>query len=480
MDNELIKKAAILPKRCRIIAEGFNDIQELTTTCGITVIDTVLSGVDADWFAKLKQEEKGINPDSNRIVNETRDKKFPNPFHMDFQAVMKMFIYRKEKVMPVCEAFQDVTLTESKHDSPFLLTVDHLIDIRNDIIGHLNGAQIKHKNGAELDSEEEQRLIFKYREGVLECISFLSYFKTVLDDDGVSFYEKAKARRRELEKKYNVVQYPIDVAIKNERLKISVMRFAEICADVYINTYTENGVSYFFTDDYNHAIQVIKVVSSYKKAPEQRKNRFILVLIAALVLAVAVIWSLLKREPTPTPAPPSQAGQTGQAAQNDTVGSIQSSTVTQSSPASSQESAVQSAPSASSAPSSTPQASIPKISGSVNEDGLTFSINQSLSNTFKISYDNQSGKAYSLGWVQSAAVVIETDLNTYYCNVQGSSNTNKIAVGGKGRFTIVAEDDIEGTIKSITVENVLPLTDVGLPEMSNTVGFIMEIPITYN
>lgn len=95
MDNELIKKAAILPKRCRIIAEGFNDIQELTTTCGITVIDTVLSGVDADWFAKLKQEEKGINPDSNRIVNETRDKKFPNPFHMDFQAVMKMFIYRK-------------------------------------------------------------------------------------------------------------------------------------------------------------------------------------------------------------------------------------------------------------------------------------------------------------------------------------------------------------------------------------------------
>ena len=82
--------------------------------------------------------------------------------------------------------------------------------------------------------------------------------------------------------------------------------------------------------------------------------------------------------------------------------------------------------------------------------------------------------------MQSAAVVIETDVNTYYCNVQGSSNTNKIAVGGKGRFTIVAEDDIEGTIKSITVENVLPLTDVGLPEMSNTVGFIMEIPITYN
>ena len=45
--------------------------------------------------------------------------------------------------------------------------------------------------------------------------------------------------------------------------------------------------------------------------------------------------------------------------------------------------------------------------------------------------------------------------------------------------SVVVDEDIEGQIQSITIENILPLTDVGLPEHSNTVGTVAEIPITY-
>ena len=105
MINELVEKSAILPKRCRDIAEGFTEISDMTTTAGVTVIDTVLSGLDPNWFQKFKKEEKGVTPESNRIVNETRDEKVPSPYNMDFQAVMKMFNFRKEKVEPINEAY---------------------------------------------------------------------------------------------------------------------------------------------------------------------------------------------------------------------------------------------------------------------------------------------------------------------------------------------------------------------------------------
>ena len=470
MINELVEKSAILPKRCRDIAEGFTEISDMTTTAGVTVIDTVLSGLDPDWFQKFKKEEKGVTPESNRIVNETRDEKVPSPYNMDFQAVMKMFNFRKEKVEPINEAYS-LGITPSKYDSPFLLTVNNLIDVRNDIVGHLDAIQIKHKNNAKFDSEEEQRLIFKYREGVLECVTFLSYFKDVKDEDGQSFYEKARAVRRRLEKIYNVVQYPIDVAIKNERLRINVARFMEICNDVYINTSSESGKAYFYTDDYNHAIQVIRVVANLKKTPEQRKNNLLLILFVALAVAVAIIVMMLKPKDTNniTPQPPSQSQ--GTTSKEDT------SSTTSSAP---QNSSSQGSSTVSTESSSSSKPVVPKISGETTiNDGLTLSINQSLSKTFKIAYKNESGKAYSLGWVQSAGVVIETTENTYYCNVQGSGNTNKIAVGGKGQFTVVVDEDIEGQIQSITIENILPLTEVGLPEHSNTVGTIAEIPITY-
>ena len=42
--------------------------------------------------------EDAADGESNRIVNETRDEKVPSPYNMDFQAVMKMFNFRKEKV----------------------------------------------------------------------------------------------------------------------------------------------------------------------------------------------------------------------------------------------------------------------------------------------------------------------------------------------------------------------------------------------
>ena len=120
-----------------------------------------------------------------------------------------------------------------------------------------------------------------------------------------------------------------------------------------------------------------------------------------------------------------------------------------------------------------------KISGSATHNGLTFTVDQKLSNRFVIKVKNEDACAYSFGWVNPAEIVIETTTSTYFGKVDGWGNT-KIEAGSSGQLVVNIQEEIEGDIESITIQNINALNDRNLPVNGSTAGSVVDIYITYN
>lgn len=84
----------------------------------------------------------------------------------------------------------------------------------------------------------------------------------------------------------------------------------------------------------------------------------------------------------------------------------------------------------------------------------------------QLHYTNE-GNAFSLGWASQANVVAETSEGTYYTQIEESSM--RILAGDSGTIRIVF-DKLPGTVKTITVKNILILNDRGLPSTSSRSG----------
>ena len=107
-----------------------------------------------------------------------------------------------------------------------------------------------------------------------------------------------------------------------------------------------------------------------------------------------------------------------------------------------------------------------KLVGSATIRGLTFSVDQEKSPVIQLHYTNE-GNAFSLGWASQANVVAETSEGTYY--TQSEESSMRILAGDSGTIRIVF-DKLPGTVKTITVKNILILNDRGLPSTSSRSG----------
>ena len=119
------------------------------------------------------------------------------------------------------------------------------------------------------------------------------------------------------------------------------------------------------------------------------------------------------------------------------------------------------------------------IRGEGSFGGLTFRIDQKASGTLTFSYENDATMTYSLGWTNEAEVVIETSVKTYYGSVIANNFTHKIGKNATGQYLIRLNEDVEGVISRVTVNNVCPLDDSGLPSIMGSEGTSIRIPITY-
>ena len=466
----------ILPQRCELASDCFFRLEEWVQLCALEIIDTAMSAKNKGWYGSFKEQEK---TESDPIIKELPDKKFETIYKLDFQAGMRMLHFRIKKLKPVFDAYN----LDRSYQSDFQKLLKRLIDTRNDISGHLDADSIRSKY-ATMDSEEALRLLFRFREGILDFILFLSYFPDKCASDGIPYVEKARAEWNATEKLLHVYQYQVETVIENENLNFSVTQFAEFCKTLHIIYRSDdNGKSFFATDDYKRSVQAIRVLAANlpKEKPAEpiavqpapmptTKKHHAAIVIAAVavvaVLLVVIILLLVENVLDHPKTPPAIPNESTQAQQNDTSGSNLPNT-----------NDFEEQPETGNSSTAPSEIVIPRIKGSNILGGLQISVDQIPSAYLTFSYTNDEQQSFSLGWVDSASVIVETTAGQFTGYV--SKNSVKLDKNSTGTFSVTFDSNFTGTIQSITIKNILPLSDMGLPENASTTGLSMNIPISY-
>ncbi len=456
----------ILPKQCELCESCFNTVEDYVLLCALKVIDSAMRETDENWFMDFKQHEE---TERKPIIKDKVDKEFKKPSDMDLQAAMKIFKFRREMFAPV---FDKYNLPE-RDDSDYITLISSLINLRNDIIGHLDGDAVESKY-ADLDSKEALELIFKFRAGILEFISFLSYFPNEQNKKGESYLDMAKAEKQEMEKLLNVFQYSVEATIEREGLNMSVSRFEELCKRLHISYRSDDdGHSYFYTENYKKTIRAITVLVEEMEEPriesvdvlvqdtvvegeKQKKNNVIIASLAIIVVLLLVIVIILggfdKEDKKDTPIKePSKEVEEVIDVETDKEEQEEQEEID--------------------------KPAVTKMKGAGMLGGFVVTIDQIPSEYITFNFENDNSAAYSLGWVSSSEVVVITTDGEYYGQV--FETHTKINKGASGSFHASFDTEFEGKIKKIIINNVLPLSDTGLPTEAGSSGLSLKIPMEY-
>ena len=126
------------------------------------------------------------------------------------------------------------------------------------------------------------------------------------------------------------------------------------------------------------------------------------------------------------------------------------------------------------APGATESAPTIRIRGEGSYEGLKLTVDQAPSSGIRVSYENDEGNAFSLGWVKNAQVLIKTSDGSLEAHVAQTSL--KIEKETVGSFVIEVAGTISGTVEKIVIHDVYILSDNGLPKGNSTQS--ITIPIT--
>lgn len=495
--------SVILPERCLIYDRCFREIERYVLICAGDIIDIAMSEKNANWFSSFWNAEKQLienqkNNETNNaekqgdgskkktnklpVIDEKKIDSITSIKKMDFQGIIKIFKYRKKQISHVYNKYPQCNSPE------FNTLLETLIANRNSISAHLSIESIETMKSTS-NTKEEEMLLFEFRHAVMHLIDFLEFFPEFCGDDGKSYLEKAKKSKEETERILNAVQYPIETVINDENLGISPAEFFAICNALYINTRSEKGKSYFYSDDYNRSIHSIK--SYYELMKENDKNSkniasdsmhlestvhpqkpiimskktkreynpYVILfafLVGIILLLIVIIFTL--------------SGKNNDEASEDSnniIGVEQTLNTNDNSSNNNVET------------SSLNPDNFIKFKGEASFDGLIFTVDQKESNVFTVEYKNDEQSAYSLGWVNSSQIVIETSETTYYGTILASHGGFKIAKDEQGKFKVALDEEVEGKVKRIVIQDIIPLDDGGLPAIPSTVGKTVKINITY-
>lgn len=463
-----------LVQRHEIMERCFKKVQKMVALCAIEALNRSLPET---WFTDLIAEEKSKLNQSKFVPtlhirkNDKVELKIDTPEKIDFQAVIKIITKNKNQRDPLVKLF-------SLSAGSLCDLGDKLIDLRNKIIAH-EGAEEMLKDLHTRTPEEQQEIIYNYNLLMVGFIQFLSYFPTLQIGDDLPFYEQATQEWDDTKNRLKITRYAVEDVIQKENLPISPREFSAICSRIHITAYSERGDRYFFTDEYEKDIEAIRVISELQaqtppaypqpivvaeKPAKKPPYVLVAVLIGVILLLVSLLmwalWLLPKwgggSSTTPTTNAPVTTTAPAATPDGTTVGSAASTTTT-----------------APAVPTGT------HIRGEGSFGGLTLRIDQKASGTLFFTYENDDRMSYSLGWVNQAEVVIETSVKTYYGRVIANNTTHIIDKNASGEYMVNLSEDVEGVISRITINNVCPLDDRGLPSVMGSEGTSIRIPITY-
>jgi hypothetical protein len=479
-----------------LVFDHFKEIERLTTLCSKQVLEAAMSYAEVnDWvdaLVKLDEVRKYKDVTNIRIVLEhKRDLSL-----FDSQSLLKIFVHRiwflkdyfkdpstlpepynvkekKEKNDPSEEEkqvlYQNIILSDR-----FQSATKNLIDIRNDVSAHIGNADIESLLDL-LTSEKGYEFIVELKSACQKMVEFLSFFPDeCYKNESRSFYEMARNSLNQMNIDLQNTSHNVEKVILREKLEISVEEFLSICKELRLKYSFENDMHIFFTEDYNKDIIHIKSIidknNANKRAEEfiqnskekQKKNALILVIVFAFVTLLALVFTLgFFANNRPNDNNQTQpAGQT--TINNEQSNNVDSSTTTPTTTT-----------------TTNPPAEYTKFKGEGSFDKLVFSIDQSATNVFNISYENGESTNYSLGWVSPPEIIIETTDGKYRGDFVGFIGTYKILTNSVGTFQVTVNEELTGKIKSITVNNVLILSSGGLPVGAGNIGQSIKIKVTY-
>ncbi len=261
-----------------------NEIERLTALCGAHAIDSVMGD---EWFSAFKSQEISLDFKFS-TVQASHESILKN----DFQGIIKIFRFREEEadiknipspilITPVFTAFNLPRKERGK--SAFSALCDTLIANRNHI-HHLGIDAANTDNASELKSN-----ISYLKKSILDCITFLQYFKNIVNENGVTYLDAVYRINEELESSYKIVRYHTLAVIRNERLDVTPERFSEICRELHITTFVKKETHYFESNDYEGDLRAVKAV--IKSSAVTKKN--ILPAVISVAAAATVLLILL-------------------------------------------------------------------------------------------------------------------------------------------------------------------------------------------
>ena len=464
-----------LMQRHEIMEGCFKKVQKMVALCAIEALNQSLPET---WFTDLiadeqqKLNQKKFVPILHVRKNEKVELKIDTPEKIDFQAVIKIITKNKAQRDPLAKQF-------SLNTTALTDLGDKLIDLRNKIIAH-EGAQEMLKDLHTRTPEEQQEIIYNYNLLMVGFIQFLSYFPTIQIGDDSPFYEQATQEWDNTKNRLKIVRYSVEQVIAEEHLPVSPREFSAICSRIHITAYSEKGQRYFFTDEYEKDIEAIRVIAElqqqattpaptplFVQSKPQKKTPYALiaVLVGVILLLISllmwVLWLLPQWSGSDDTTTTTTVAAGTPLPSGTTVGS----------------------PSSDTGSSATTTVAVPTgthIRGEGSFGGLTLRIDQKAAGTLMFTYENDHRMAYSLGWVNQAEVVIETSVKTYYGSVISNNMTHKIGKNASGEYMVSLPEDVEGVISRVTVNNVCPLDESGLPSIMGSEGTSIRIPITYS
>ncbi len=399
-------------------------ISEYLHLCMVKAIDTALSNrVGADWFAKFKKID---SKKEKHILKEH----YTSAQSMDLQSCFKFFKHGSDYAKIVFEFYgnnfylQNQDAQQAEKQLQFLLN-NLMNNVRNEVCAHASANMIE--NG----ESSVRYSVYGYNEAVNDMIKFASFFKQVLDSDGVSYYQKMLSMTQ-VKNSYSIAD-----TIRCENLKADIGTFVTACNKLNIGITTgANGELLFISSNYSGDLAQITLLLNRNQSKKSKTALIVIIaVIIAIVGAVALIVGLSGKDDTNNAQPD----------YNHT--NVQSTTATSASGTDAQtQNETQ--------PATTPQSNGTHMYGEASYEGLTFKVDQEQDDKIILYYENNSTVTYSFGWGgQSSNFIIETESGKYKSDQYASRINNYVNPGDSGKISL-EYGDIDERIVSLTCDNI--------------------------
>ena len=464
------------------------------------------------WFQYFKEADKHLA--SKDQIAKGKDR----VGDLDLQAFLKILRYRERlrfTVMGYYHPNADIT-KEFGYQS-------HFVQLLNTLINNYRNGIAAHEGADDIRAYSEQNpdgYSYKYQDAIVDMMRLAKYFPTTCNVNGQTYYSQLSAIYEEYKSKMVMQYYDMIKTIQAEGLGIDVGVFCKICYETGVDVYASNGMMYFATDNYAREVDRIRGRLSVMKTqvavseqqnvqnpvqyqpenqPKGNNSRKPLVIagsiIGALLIAVIVLLILLlgrKEDSSNISAKNDQYNTDSIITEKDNTESIitekantESSAVIKDTEENTTEEidtekkTTETKTEKATEPVSTEEIEVVQttnIKGVESYKGLKLIIDQVYKEGDPIVIQYVNGEnSFALGWVETPTVTCKTDKGSFSSSI--NEYMGKIDPNESGELQPVYIDDLEGTIESITLSNVVLLNN-GLPAYHNG-GKSIKITITY-